>query len=307
MNSLLPSLAAKSRMTLADAARIIETAPRRYKVYRIPRKAVGERIIAHPARELKALQRSLIDLFDEMLPVSSAATAYEKGCSIKANAAAHANGDWIAKFDLRSFFNSIKEPVWVQFLQQAGIDNDRIELSRKIFFWLPRGENTACLSVGAPSSPFASNRFMNNYDQQILQFCNDNGFNYTRYADDITISGTGEIDFDNVHNWLKGVVEGPGVFNLNENKSRFLRKGVRRTVTGVVVTNEGRLSIGRGRRRKLEARVHSYVVKQQEHDVDVLRGQLAFLKLIDEDGFQRLKTRFGGTPRATAARLFGSN
>lgn len=304
MNSLLTTLAARSRLTVADTAKIVRTAPKRYKVYTIPRKSKGDRLIAHPARELKVVQRALVGMFEGILPVSEAATAYERGCSVKANAAVHKDADWIAKFDLRNFFNSIHEDAWAQFLENAQVDQDRIELSRKVFFWGPRHANRNCLSVGAPSSPFASNRFMYDYDTQILEFCNKIGFNYSRYADDMTISGTGQMDFDSIHAWLRGVIEGPGVFNLNEEKSRFLDKGMRRSVTGVVITNDGNLSIGRNRRRRLEARLHNYVIKNEDDDINVLRGELAFFKMIDPTGFQRLANKFGESKRAHLARLF---
>jgi|JI7StandDraft_1071085.scaffolds.fasta_scaffold65666_3 hypothetical protein len=304
MNSLLPLLASKSRLTLADTAKIVQTAPIRYKIYTIPRRSGGKRVIAHPAKELKVIQRALIDLFSEDLPVSKAATAYERGCSIKINAELHKQSRWIAKFDLRNFFNSIKECHWIEFLEKTGIDYERIELSRTVFFWQPKGENSTCLSVGAPSSPFASNRFMLSYDDQIATFCKDMGFVYSRYADDITVSGSRDVDPIVLSKRIKEIIEGPGVFSLHEEKSRFMALGCRRSVTGVIITNDGVLSIGRNRRRKLEARVHRFGVTGLNDNVDELRGELAFFKMIDEDGFHRLRRRFGELARVRHAHLF---
>jgi retron-type reverse transcriptase len=304
MNPLLTTLAAKSRLTVADTKKIVETATKRYKVYRIKRRNGGERTIAHPARELKAVQRALIAISKHEFPIHSCVTAYEKGCSIRVNAEAHKNSEWIAKFDIKNFFNSINQEAWIQYLKDIGVDPNWSELSKQVFFWGSREVNIPCLSVGAPSSPFVSNRFMHAYDCQIGDHCQDNGWKYTRYADDITISGLGEVDFSAMQVWMRQVVEGQNLFLLNEEKSRFLTKGVRRSVTGIVVTNDGRLSIGRKRRRNLEARVHQYVVQQAQDDVAKIRGQLAFLKMIDTAAFNRLSERYGAFVRAKEARLF---
>lgn len=304
MNSLMPILAAKSRLTLADTMRIVATAPKRYKVYTITRRNGGERIIAHPARELKAVQRALVGISGPQLKVNSCVTAYEKGCSIRKNAEPHQKSEWIAKFDIRNFFNSINQIAWMNYLDAIDVDHEWAELSRNVFFWASRDVNIPCLSVGAPSSPFASNRFMFSYDEQIREYCAGHEWVYTRYADDMTISGSGAVDFEAMRTFVRDVVEGSNLFLLNEDKSRFLRRGVRRSVTGIVVTNDGNLSVGRKRRRALEARIHNYVVKGEEDEVAVMRGQLAFLKMVDEKAFNRLSDKYGRSRRARDAKLF---
>ena len=304
MSKLLATLASKSRLTLADTAKIVATATKRYKVYAIKKANGGERIIAHPARELKAVQRGLLQMAGPQFIVNPCVTAYEKGCSIKLNAEAHRNSQWLAKFDIKNFFNSINQNVWLDYLQSIGVDSEWADISGQVFFWKSRYSNVPCLSVGAPSSPFASNRFMNSYDNKIDEFCRERGWIYTRYADDVTISGSDEVEFENVKDIIRNIIEEPGIFLLNDAKSRFLTKGVRRSVTGIVITNDGSLSIGRKRRRNLEARLHHYIVKKKDDEVSEIRGQLAFLKMVDRARFLRLAEKYRSDQRSLEARLF---
>lgn len=57
-----------------------------YKSYLIPKRNKRFRTIHHPAKELKAIQRWLLDHVINRWPVHEAATAYRKGIGIKANA-----------------------------------------------------------------------------------------------------------------------------------------------------------------------------------------------------------------------------
>ena len=89
--------------------RLIRRAPHTYKVYTIPKRTGGRRVIAQPARETKYLQRWLISNIFCDLPVHESATAYKLGASIKKNAEKHARNSYLTKFDFKDFFTSIKE------------------------------------------------------------------------------------------------------------------------------------------------------------------------------------------------------
>lgn len=53
-------------------------APNRYKVYTIPKRNGGERIIAHPSRELKTFQYGLITILETHFRIHESAVAYKK-------------------------------------------------------------------------------------------------------------------------------------------------------------------------------------------------------------------------------------
>ena len=88
--------------------RLIERAPYTYKVYSIPKRSGGIRVIAQPAKETKFIQHWLIKNIFQKLPIHECSMAYKEGASIKNNATAHKSNSYITKFDFENFFTSIK-------------------------------------------------------------------------------------------------------------------------------------------------------------------------------------------------------
>ena len=83
------------------------TASHRYKCYPIKKRNGDDRIIAHPSRQLKFIQRWLTANLFSHIPIHQVATAYRKGRNVRANAECHKNGNFLLKLDIESFFPSI--------------------------------------------------------------------------------------------------------------------------------------------------------------------------------------------------------
>lgn len=103
--SLIKRCALATGMTTSEVMSIAIKGPRRYKVYFIPKKSGGTRMICHPSRELKALQYVFLGDILKNLPIHSAATAYRKGFSIADNARLHARSRVLLKLDFSDFFH----------------------------------------------------------------------------------------------------------------------------------------------------------------------------------------------------------
>src|SRR5258707_11483683 len=108
MTALVNSLALKTGLRQGDVRRIMASAPVRYKVYSIPNRNGGHRVIAQPAREVKLLQRALVLILLKDLPVHPCAKGYREHLSILDNALPHAGHRPILKMDLKDFFPSIR-------------------------------------------------------------------------------------------------------------------------------------------------------------------------------------------------------
>lgn len=294
MTELISKLAQHTRLWKTDVATIIATAPRRYKVYYIPKRNGGSRKIAHPSRELKCLQRALLQFSPQELLVHDCATAYEKGTSILKNASKHAGCVWLAKFDFSNFFNSINSYHWQEYLESLGIDNEFSEVSAKLFFWLEKKKNAPCMSVGAPSSPFASNRFMYSFDQKAFQYCEENEMQYSRYADDIAISAHEPIDMTVLRAAIISFLPDYASIQLNDKKTLLVGPGKRKSVTGLILSDDGKVTVGRKRKRLIEAMVHAHSLNRPCPEKEEIQGHLSFLKMVDKNGYNRIKNRFKG-------------
>src|SRR6266850_6670962 len=111
MPDLLSDLGAATLLTQRELLRLIRSAPRRYKVYQIPKRAPGQfRTIAQPAREVKRLQYWVMQYLLDGFAVHPAATAYRRGQNIADNARQHVHSRFLLKLDFVDFFPSIKAP-----------------------------------------------------------------------------------------------------------------------------------------------------------------------------------------------------
>ncbi len=284
-----------------EISRIIETAPARYKVYPIAKRNGGERIIAQPSRELKAIQRFVLDTKLVLFQSHPNATAYERDSGIAKNAEIHRQSDVILKLDFRNFFNSIRVKDWTLFIkncQQNDILGDDIASYSKILFWgeFPRSRVPRCLSIGAPTSPRVSNILMYDFDVALSEFAAGAGLKYTRYADDITVSGASvdeALQFErHVQKYVRSL-KSPRL-ELNDEKRGLYTKSQRRMVTGLVVTPDQRISIGRDRKRRISSLVHRSSLEQLDvEQKSLLKGLLGFSIAAEPQFVERLRKKYG--------------
>jgi len=296
VSSVSNSLAAETGMPETQVSQILRTACHRYKVYKIPkRNGVGKRTIAHPSREVKRLQRLAHRLFLNKLPVHGAAHAYVTGRAIRTNAAMHLDARFVLKLDFRNFFPSIRPPHFVLHvakhlpgqLEQSDLD-DLIPL----LFWLPKHQNGLRLAIGAPTSPFISNSLVFDIDVAIADLASGIGAVYTRYADDLTFSTSIAHALDHVEDAVRSILSAAPYpkLRLNKRKTVFASMRGRRQVTGIVVTNNGALSIGRHRKRLIRAMYHrSLRGELDDGEIRRLAGLLAFANDIEPDFVERLR------------------
>jgi len=279
---------------------LIRSAPYRYKVYQIPKRSgTGFRTIAQPAKEVKKIQYWVINNIFPHFPVHQAAYAYIKGKNIFQNAKAHSSKPYLLKLDFKDFFPSIKGDDFLKYSQ----NNNSLSLSEtdlqrlvKILFRLPERNNDFQLSIGAPSSPFISNAIMFEFDSLIFSYCSENNISYTRYADDLAFSMheirmRGEV-LKKVQNVLASQ-EFP-ILKLNDRKTIFGSKAHRRLVTGLILTNNGDVSLGRDRKRRIRAQIHHLLRgKLSDEEKNNLKGMLAFARDVEPKFVERMENKYG--------------
>jgi RNA-directed DNA polymerase len=297
MSKLVGLITAETGLAADDVLRLIRTAPRRYKVFQISKRSGGLREIAQPAREVKLLQRVLLDKVLSSLPVHDAAMAYRKGRSIATNAARHSGHGPILKMDFRDFFPSIRAEDWILYCRNAGVfDETDAALSAQILFRRAKHEHVLKLSIGAPSSPILSNILLTAFDTMVTAEASKRRIRYTRYADDLTFSGQrmGMLkDMIDVVQLTVRQIQRPKL-TVNADKTTFVTAKHRRIVTGVTLANDGNLSLGREKKRLLSAAVH-HAVQGKLNEVELLRlnGDLAFANVAEPAFLQRLYAKYG--------------
>lgn len=220
-----------------------------YRYFNIPKKNGQMRRIAEPLPLLKGIQHWILNNILNLVPVHPCAKAFKTNSSIKENAKFHLKQPVVVAVDIEDFFTNISFYKVRQAFMDIGYYKDLATVLA----------NLCCLKSnlpqGAPTSPALSNIVMYGFDQSIYSALKKENLRYTRYADDITVSGDlapgAIIAFLSVHLKKAG-------FDLNKKKTRVLQGNQRQLVTGVVVNNK--LRVCRTYRKKIRQEMY-YIEK----------------------------------------------
>lgn len=297
MSDFVSFLASGMALSEGEVRSILMRAPVSYKFFEVDKRRGGKRSISQPAREVKCLQRLAVQYLSH-LPIHSSAMAYRKGISIRDNAARHSHNGPIKKYDLREFFHSIRANDWVRFCEDKGIfrSNEDVELSGRLFFCSIPSWNGLRLAMGAPSSPWLSNVMMNEFDEKITEGLISDRVTYTRYADDLTFSALRTGNLTVVDKVLRSVIKDLRYprLTVNEEKTVTATLKYRRSVTGLIIANDGRVTLGRERKRQIRAAVHHVLIgKASQEDEAQVRGWLAYAHAVEPAFIGSLRSSYG--------------
>jgi retron-type reverse transcriptase len=259
-----------------------------YQRFQIPKKSGGLRLISAPMPRLKRAQEWVLRQLLEKVPLHDAAHGFRRGRSIVTNAAPHVGADVVVNLDLQDFFPTItyrrirgvfrklgysEQVATVLALLCSEPDVDTVELDGRTYH-VARGERF--LPQGAPTSPAITNLLCRRLDARLRRVAETLGFRYSRYADDLTFSASGEsaANVGRVLRRVRYVVEQEDL-RVHPKKTRILRRGRRQEVTGLVVNQ--RVNVSR----------------------DVLRRFRATLFQIERDG--PAGKRWGSSPNVLSA------
>lgn len=291
------------RLAISDRTllHIIRSAKYRYKRYRVPkRNGAGFRDIAQPAREVKAVQRSVVSLLEPHLPVHWYAVAYKEGRSIRDNADIHKTSRFLTKLDFKNFFPSIKSSDVQSHFELYGtpleISNDEIDLIKDIVLWKPPEGSDLALCIGAPSSPWLSNTILYDFDKEIASWCENEDIRYSRYSDDIALSSFEPNKLEAAERKLESILRSLRYpkLRLNPSKRVAVGRSAAMRVTGLTLSNEGTVTVGRKRKRGVRAGIHNYRLGRLESsEIQRLQGELAFVLSVEPSFYETLVKTYG--------------
>ena len=268
-----------------------------YTIWTIPKRSGGTRKLHAPKPITAWVQRWILQNILERLPVSAAAHGFVKGRSIVTNAACHVGRELVVSIDLQEFFPSVSSGTVKGLFQWMGYSEEVAGVLARLC--TAPGARWRVLPQGAPSSPAITNLICWKLDRRLEGLARKFEASYTRYADDLTFSGSRELK-NGMKRFLpliQAIIADEG-FRINKRKVRFARKGRRQTVTGLVV-NE-RLNVPRAEVRRLRAILHNcardgVLAQNREGDplfLERLRGQIAYVSMVNPAQGARLKAAF---------------
>jgi RNA-directed DNA polymerase len=228
-----------------------------YRKFYLRKKRGGYREITAPAQELLQVQKRLnyylqaryLCIRPSQVHGFTANPRYlGKSCNIVENARPHVGRKHILNIDLRDFFPGIiARRVLEAFMADSLGFNVHIAHALTLLVTFE-----GSLPVGAPTSPVISNFVCLGLDRDLQALAEYRGFNYTRYADDITFSSDHVFSEGDLRG-IEATVE-KHHFRINQDKTRLTGSNCKQTVTGLVVNEK--VNIDRRLLKKIRAMVH---------------------------------------------------
>ena len=217
-----------------------------YVQFTMPKRSGGVRLISAPLERLKRAQHWILANLLTHQWLHEAAHGFRKERSIVSNAQPHVGADVVVNLDLKDFFPTVTYKRVKGLFRSLGY-SESVSIICALLCTEPRevrvevdGERyhvamtERFLPQGAPTSPAITNLLCRGLDSRLSHIAEKLGYRYTRYADDLTFSGSREANPGRLMRRVHWVVEHEG-FSVHPGKTRVLRKARRQEVTGVVV------------------------------------------------------------------------
>ena len=280
-----------------------------YTRFTVPKRDGGERVICAPKKQLRWVQRQVLDKILALVPVHDAVHGFRTGRSTVTNAACHRGAELLIKFDLSDFFPTIHYYRILGLFARLGYTTGEGRFTSddssdavaptlaRLCCWTPDPKEwgNAVAPQGAPTSPAISNLVCRRLDARLNGLAHSRNGTYTRYADDLTFSFKDDaIDLGRFRWWVDQVCHQEGFF-IHQKKFRVIRASQRQLVTGIVVNDE--LRVPREARRRFRAILHNCrrhgLESQARGRADFtayLRGFASYVHMVDpEEGAELLR------------------
>lgn len=201
-----------------------------YSDFNISKSSGSDRIINAPSLNLKKIQRWILQNILLDFPLSNNVKGFRKNHSILDNAKFHSNKELVYNIDIKDFFPSIEFNNVYYMFYNVGYTAELSYAFAKLLTY----ENY--LPQGSPASPHISNIICYKMDESLDDLSQRISAQYTRYADDMTISTNDISLFLSKKSAFKNIVNYHG-FSLNNVKERLQYKNQPQFVTGLIVNN----------------------------------------------------------------------
>lgn len=274
--------------TTNELAKLLFVAPQeihevnrnRYRYYRkisIAKPDGSFRVLRVPEGSLKVFQDKVRRHVLSQIPPLDCVHGGIKGRSVVTNAKPHIGKQVVLTLDVKDFFPSVGPTTVRTIFSFLGFGSDALEALINATTWDDQ------LPQGAPTSVAIANLAMYRVDRRLTRLARQQGFAYTRYLDDLALSGSWRLlDFRRL---VRRIIEGEG-FIINPAKVRTMTAGGRQVVTGVVVNEK--LNLPREQRDLIRRQVLSSRT-QSGTAFERMRGQLAWLSSVNPQQASRLR------------------
>lgn len=208
---------------------LIATKDQRYTKFSVPKADGKSREICNPDESLTKFQRAMVDRLYGALRIPQFLHGGLPRRSVQTFAQLHVGSVMVATLDVKDFFPSIDSQRVYDIAYGLGL----AERTCKQFAEITTLDGR--LPQGAATSTFLANYAFLSVDLKLRRLCKNHELCYTRFVDDIAISGM--HDFEKLSGPLQQCISAHG-FTVASHKVRFLRQHERQEIVGLVVNDK---------------------------------------------------------------------
>lgn len=296
---------------------------KRYNYFKLKKRNGKFREIMSPSKDLKYIQKWILVNILEKYPLADSCKGFRNKISIYDNAKVHERADIILKVDLLKFYDTITDRrVYGVFKSLGYVENLAYSFAKiatakhRNDYWIDFDkksqeilsklilEKPSILPQGAPTSPMLANIIATPMDRRFEALAKKLNCNYSRYADDLTFSIKEKGKLPSLKLITK-IINEEGFF-INEEKTKYMKKGCKQYVTGLTTTNGVNVS------KKYRKEISEHIYYCRRHGVaghlerrrkefpkynpinfhDWLYGHLCFIKSINETANKKMLEDF---------------
>ncbi len=243
------------------------------------------RIIDNPILGLKVVQARIQERLLSTLHLPDHMQGGVPGRSPVTNASMHVAAKVMVTVDIRKFFPSVTNQhvfhVWRNVLdcgrEVAGLLTQLTTFERH-------------LPQGAPTSTTLANLVLSEADKKIKHLCDDKGVIYTRFVDDLILSGDRARS---VINDVVKILKRTG-FKAPHAKLKVMGPRKRHQITGLIV--EKKLTVPPEKKARIRAAVHHLKFHQNPDKALVsIKGKIGFVKQVNPRSAESLQRQLEET------------
>lgn len=253
----------------------------------------GFRVVHQPvSQSLIRQQKRLKEFLDtRAYAPPSCAHGFIRGRGTHTNASTHLYARAILSVDIESFFDSLTNDHVIEAITTHGGNTLIAHAIANVSTF------DGILATGFSTSPVLSNMIFKPVDEALMKWAVQNELTYSRYADDLTLSGQKVTD-DDLES-LRNILEDHGL-TINERKVRFQRRGHPQVVTGYSIGHPDHVRLPKAAKRRIRQELY-YVDKfgleaqalAKSTDIDSYResllGRINYLMSCERDLALRMR------------------
>lgn len=271
-----------------------------YDTFYIPKRSGGLRQIDAPMPSLMEALREMKNIFQYDLHVlyHNAAFAYTPSRNITSALRVHqANKSrWFLKLDIKDFFPNCNFEYVVKTLHKIYPFSSYSPEILKSFLWICFKNDS--LPQGTPMSPMLTNLIMIPIDYAIQNYAWENNLCYTRYADDILISGYNSFDWQVTVEAIDTILKNFSPFQLKREKTRYGSSSGRNWNLGLMYNKDNNITVGYRNKKKYKAMLFNLFTAEKENnpwtkeELYHFQGVTSYYSSVEPDYFKNIIKKY---------------